>query len=109
MTLICHIRVDFEFGCLDCVCYNRDFIIPGFVISGNLLFHTFYSNLYCSLLGIYMYQGSTVHIIIFNVLCLQAAIRKMSDPSTSGIHHTKVSLMIKLPDKQTTVMSVPGL
>ena len=43
-------------------------------------------------------------------LFLQAAIKQMSDPASSGnIHHTKVSLMIKLPDKQTTIMSVPGL
>ncbi|PFX19373.1 Protein cordon-bleu, partial [Stylophora pistillata] len=39
----------------------------------------------------------------------QAVIGKMSDPASSNIHHTKVSLMIKLPDKQTTVVSVPGL
>jgi len=40
----------------------------------------------------------------------KAVIKQISDPtSSSSIHHTKVSLMIKLPDKQTTVMSVPGL
>ncbi|XP_068715419.1 serine-rich adhesin for platelets-like isoform X2 [Montipora foliosa] len=40
----------------------------------------------------------------------KAVIKQMSDPtSSSDIHHTKVSLIIKLPDKQTTIMSVPGL
>ncbi|XP_078377063.1 LOW QUALITY PROTEIN: uncharacterized protein LOC144660326 [Oculina patagonica] len=40
----------------------------------------------------------------------KAMIRKMSDPdSSSNIQYTKVSLMIKLPDKQSTIMSVPGL
>ena len=47
---------------------------------------------------------------LVSLLYLQAALRKMSDPAiSSNIHHTKVSLMIKLPDKQTTIMSVPGL
>ena len=48
--------------------------------------------------------------ILWVSLFVQAAIKQMSDPASSGnIHHTKVSLMIKLPDKQTTIMSVPGL
>ena len=36
----------------------------------------------------------------------------MSDPgndSNSTLQRMKVSLLVKLPDKQTTVMSVPGL
>jgi len=35
MTFLCHIRVNFKFGLLDCVLYmyNGDFILPGFVIS----------------------------------------------------------------------------
>lgn len=48
-----------------------------------------------------------------NTLCylfLQAVIGQISDPEkSSNVHHSKVSLMIKLPDKQTTIMSVPGL
>ena len=34
ITFIRYIGVDFKFGLLDCVCYNRDFVIRGLVISG---------------------------------------------------------------------------
>ena len=39
MTFIRYIGVDFKFGLLDCVRYNGDFVIPGFVISGFCSIH----------------------------------------------------------------------
>ena len=33
----------------------------------------------------------------------------LSDPKSSALNHTKVSIMVKLPNKESTVISVPGL
>ena len=43
MTSIRYIRVNFHFGPLDCVRYNKDLVIPGFITTGALL-HTFHCN-----------------------------------------------------------------
>ena len=39
MTFIRYIAVNFKFGLLDCVRYNGDFVIPGFIILGLYSIH----------------------------------------------------------------------
>ncbi|XP_031564661.1 titin-like isoform X2 [Actinia tenebrosa] len=39
----------------------------------------------------------------------KAMVSQISDPKVSSVPHSKTSLIVKLPNKETTVMSVPGL